>query len=81
MSSKSDGTNLQKFIDESPTASYSFNGTNEQSKICRSDRGGRQTCLVLGMSTKELLDRMQKLEFICTLGLDVGNTDLECTKI
>ncbi|KAK9492906.1 hypothetical protein V1508DRAFT_417324 [Lipomyces doorenjongii] len=71
---------IRQFVDEKPNERYIFDGDDRQTKLCRSEEDGRK-CLNLAASTKDVLSQMQKLDFYCALGQDIGRSEIECRKI
>ncbi|KAK9369591.1 hypothetical protein V1509DRAFT_619930 [Lipomyces kononenkoae] len=71
---------LKQFVDERPNERYILDGDDQQTKICRFEQNGKK-CLNLAASPKDVLSQMQKLDFYCALGQDVGRSEFECRKI
>ncbi|KAK9238209.1 hypothetical protein V1525DRAFT_121760 [Lipomyces kononenkoae] len=71
---------LKQFVDEKPNERYIFDGDDHQTKLCRFEENGKK-CLNLAAPTKDVLSQMQKLDFYCALGPDVGRSEFECRKI
>ncbi|KAK9484206.1 hypothetical protein V1527DRAFT_470690 [Lipomyces starkeyi] len=71
---------IRQFVDEKPDERYIFDGDDRQTKLCRFEDDGRK-CLNLAAPTKDVLSQMQKLDFYCALGQDIGRSEFECRKI
>ncbi|KAK9325936.1 hypothetical protein V1517DRAFT_313055 [Lipomyces orientalis] len=71
---------IRQFVDERPNERYIFDGDDHHTKLCRFEEGGRK-CLNLAAPTKDVLVQMQKMDFYCALGQDVGRSEIECSKM
>jgi len=74
---------LKKFLGESPQAEYSFDTSQPdklEAEICRL-KGQERNCMQLKISSKQMLNQMQKLDYFCSLPHNPGKTELVCKKV